>query len=146
MTYVMWLALGLILAVSEFFVPGFVIIFFGAGAILTGIVKLIFSGLGDGAALLIFSLSSLISLILFRKTWIGGKVVHDGNSPESGDVDESCIGRKVSVVEPIAPGKPGKVELNGVNWTAESDETISAGAFVTVTNRDGLTLKVRTSR
>ena len=54
MTYVMWLALGLVLAVSEFFVPGFVIIFFGAGAILTGIVKLVFSGLGDGAALLIF--------------------------------------------------------------------------------------------
>lgn len=143
MSYVFWLSLGLILAVSEFFVPGFVIIFFGAGAFLTGVLKLFIPALGDAAALLIFSVSSLVSLIVFRKTWIGGKVVRDGNSPEAGDVDESCVGRKVSVVEVIAPGKPGKVELNGVNWRAESDETIPAGSFVVVSDRDGLTLRVK---
>lgn len=142
MTYVMWLALGLVLAVSEFFVPGFVIIFFGAGAILTGIVKLVFSGLGDGAALLIFSVSSLASLICFRKSWAGGKVVRDGNTPDGGDVDESCVGRKVVAVDPIGPGKPGKVELNGVNWQAESEDEIPAGAYAIVTGRNGLTLRV----
>lgn len=143
MSYVFWLSLGLILTVSEFFVPGFVIIFFGAGAFLTGVLKLLIPGLGDAAALLVFSLSSIVSLVLFRKTWIGGKVVRDANSPQTGDADESCVGRKVSVVEPVAPGKPGKVELNGVNWRAESDEGIPAGAFAVVTGRDGLTLRVK---
>lgn len=142
MSYIFWFSLGLILAVSEFFVPGFVIIFFGAGAILTGIVKLIYSGLGDGAALLIFSISSLASLICFRKSWVGGKVVRDGNAPDTADVDESCVGHKVAVVEAIAPGRAGKVELNGSNWTAESDETLETGATAVVTARHGLTLIV----
>ncbi len=143
MSYVFWLSLGLILAVSEFVVPGFVIIFFGAGAIVTGVVKMFFGGLPDSAALLIFVLSSLGSLLAFRKTWAGGKVVRDGNTKDEGDVDESCVGRKVNVVEAIAPGRAGKVELNGANWNAEADEALSVGAVAVVTGRHGLTLAVK---
>ncbi len=147
MSYVFWLSLGLILAVSEFVVPGFVIIFFGAGAIVTGVVKLLFSGLPDGIALLIFTLSSLFSLLLFRKFFrksvASGKVIRNGNTEETGDVDESCVGRKVSVVEAIAPGKAGKVELNGSNWTAESEENLAPGTSAVVTARKGLTLTVK---
>ena len=143
MSYVFWLSLGLILTVSEFIVPGFVIIFFGAGALVTGVVKLVWSGLPDSAALLIFALSSLGSLLAFRKTWVGGKVRRDGNTKDEGDVDETCVGRKVSVVEAIAPGKAGKVELNGANWTAESDVALEAGAVAVVTARNGLTLVVK---
>ncbi|MBQ6924685.1 MAG: NfeD family protein [Kiritimatiellae bacterium] len=143
MSYVFWLSLGLILAVSEFVVPGFVIIFFGAGALVTGVLKLLWSGLPDSLALLVFTLSSLGALLLFRKTWAGGKVIRDGNTKDEGDVDESCVGRKVSVVEAIAPGKAGKVELNGANWTAESDESLETGASAVVTERHGLTLIVK---
>ncbi len=147
MSYVFWLSLGLILAVSEFVVPGFVIIFFGAGAIVTGVVKLLFNGLPDSVALLIFILSSLSSLFLFRKFFrksvASGKVIRGGNTEETGDVDESCVGRKVSVVEAIAPGKAGKVELNGSNWTAESQETLAPGDTAVVTARNGLTLVVK---
>ena len=143
MSYVFWLSLGLILAVSEFVVPGFVIIFFGAGAIVTGVLKLLWSGLPDSLALLVFTLSSLGALLLFRTTWVGGKVIRDGNTKDEGDVDESCVGRKVSVVEAIAPGKAGKVELNGANWTAESDESLETGAAAVVTERHGLTLIVK---
>lgn len=143
MSYVFWLSLGLILAVSEFVVPGFVIIFFGAGAIVTGVLKLLWSGLPDSLALLVFTLSSLGALLLFRKTWAGGKVIRDGNTKDEGDVDESCVGRKVSVVEAIAPGRAGKVELNGANWTAESDESLETGAAAVVTERHGLTLTVK---
>ena len=143
MSYVFWLSLGLILAVSEFAVPGFVIIFFGAGAFVTGVLKLVWSGLPDSLALLVFTLSSLGSLLLFRKTWAGGKVVRDGDTRGGGDVDETCVGRKVVVVEAIAPGKGGKVELNGANWTAEADEALGAGAAAVVTGRHGLTLVVK---
>ena len=143
MSYVFWLSLGLLLAVSEFVVPGFVIIFFGAGALVTGLVKLLWSGLPDSFALLLFALFSLGSLLVFRRTWVGGKVLRDGNTKNEGDVDETCIGRKVSVVEAIAPGKAGKVELNGANWTAEAEEPLAAGAVAVVTERRGLTLFVK---
>ena len=143
MSYVVWLSLGLLLAVSEFVVPGFVIIFFGAGAFVTGLVKLLWSGLPHSLALLLFALFSLGSLLIFRRTWVGGKVLRDGNTKNEGDVDETCIGRKVSVVEAIAPGKAGKVELNGANWTAEAEESLEAGAVAVVTERRGLTLVVK---
>lgn len=147
MSYVFWLSLGLILAVSEFVVPGFVIIFFGVGAVVTGIVKLLWSGLPDSLALLCFALLSLGSLLLFRKffrkSFAGGKLVRDGGAEDGGDIDETCVGRKVSVVEAIAPGKAGKVELNGANWNAESEEALAAGANAVVTKRRGLTLIVK---
>lgn len=144
MSYIFWLSLGIVLAVSEFVVPGFVIIFFGAGAVITGIVKLICGDvLSDGFAILIFALSSVISLLAFRKTWVGGKVIRDGNTKSAGDVDETCVGHKVVVVEAIAPDCAGKVELNGANWTAESESAISAGAKAVVTERRGLTLVVK---
>ena len=143
MSYVFWLSLGLILAVSEFVVPGFVIIFFGVGAFVTGIVKMIWAGLPDTLALLLFALFSLGSLLLFRKSFAGGKVVRDGDAKDGGDIDETCVGRKVSVVEAIAPGKAGKVELNGANWNAEAEEALASGATAVVSERRGLTLVVK---
>ena len=146
MSYATWLSLGLILAISEFVVPGFVIIFFGAGAIVTGVVKMLWEGMPETVALLIFTLSSLLSLILFRKffrkTVAGGKVISGGSS-EADDADETSVGRKVTVVEAIAPGQTGKVELNGVNWTAEAEEPLAPGARAVVTARNGLTLVVK---
>ena len=147
MSYVFWLSLGLILAVSEFVVPGFVIIFFGIGAFVTGVVKMLWVGLPDTFALLLFTLFSLGSLLLFRKffrkSFAGGKIIRDGDTKEMGDVDETCVGRKVSVVEAIAPGKAGKVELNGANWRAEAEEALAQGTTAVVTERRGLTLVVK---
>ena len=147
MSYVFWLSLGLILAVSEFVVPGFVIIFFGIGAFVTGVVKMFWAGLPDTFALLLFTLFSLGSLLLFRKffrkSFAGGKVVRDGDGKNAGDFDETCIGRKVSVVDAIVPGKAGKVELNGANWNAEAEEPLAPGTTAVVTERRGLTLVVK---
>lgn len=143
MPYYYWLSLGVLLAVSEFWVPGFVIIFFGAGAFVTGIVKLLYGGLPDAVALLIFIVASVSSLLIFRKTWVGGKSIRDGNTNDADDIDESCVGRKVVVIEAISPDVPGKVELNGVDWKAESDKSLPVGANVVIISRHGLTLQVR---
>ncbi len=147
MSYGFWLSLGLILAVCEFVVPGFVIIFFGAGALVTGVVKLVIPGLPDSAALLLFTLFSLLSLLLFRKFFpkslASGKVVKNGDERDADDIDATCVGRKVKVVEAIAPGKAGKVELNGANWTAEAEEPLATGATAVVMVRQGLTLTVK---
>ena len=138
-----WISLGVVLAVSEFFVPGFVIIFFGAGAVATGIVKALVPGLPDAAAVFIFAAASLVSMLAFRKTWVGGKVLHSDGEGQAGDMDETCIGRKVSVVAEIRQGHAGKVELNGANWAAECETGIAAGESAIVVARNGLTLVVK---
>jgi membrane-bound ClpP family serine protease len=42
----------------------------------------------------------------------------------------------------IEPGRPGKVEFNGVAWDAESDDSIDIDARVKILDRNGLRFKV----
>ena len=53
-----WVLLGLLLMGAEFLIPGFVIFFFGAGALVTGALTALVSGLK----------SSLVLQILDRKS------------------------------------------------------------------------------
>lgn len=53
---------------------------------------------------------------------------------------EGVTGR---VRKAILPGESGTVQAAGQLWTAESDEPIERGAEVVVTQRDGLTLRVK---
>lgn len=135
-----WFVSGLVLAALEFVVPGFVIIFFGAGAILTAFAMLAFPGMSANTQAILFVALSLVSLAAFRRQAFGhgAKKSADANK----DYDDDFIGREAVVVEPISPGVPGKVELNGVNWNAVSESTLSSGSRVRIAARDGLTLKV----
>lgn len=56
---------------------------------------------------------------------------------------EGLIGETGYVLEPIAPGTPGRVRAHGESWSAVAGEPIAAGDRVTVTNIRGLTLTVR---
>lgn len=135
-----WIILGIVLALLEFAVPGFVIIFFGAGAFLTGLLCL-FLHVGGTAQLLLFTISSLVFLFVFRRFAIGrGKIV---GAKKEVDIDETVVGSRVLVVEDIDPQLGGKVELNGSNWTAKADAPIAKGTPAEVVARDGLTLTVR---
>ncbi len=49
-----WLVAGLVMCALEFVVPGFIIIFFGAGAVLTAFATLIFPEMGANAQALLF--------------------------------------------------------------------------------------------
>lgn len=138
-----WLITGLVLCVSEFFVPGFVIIFFGAGALLTSLITLVFPSLSVNFQTFLFFAFSIVSLLLFRRQAFGKGAKK--NADVSIDYDDDFTGHDVVVIENIAPGKPGKVELNGVNWNASADQVLSAGERATVAARNGLTLIVRSS-
>ena len=135
-----WIILGIVLAVSEFAMPGFVIIFFGAGAFLTGLLCL-FLPVGGTAQLLIFTVSSLLALFVFRRFAVGrGKVL---DAKKETDIDDPVVGSHAVVTEDIDPKLGGKVELNGANWTAKADAPVAKGTPVEIVSRDGLTLTVR---
>jgi membrane protein implicated in regulation of membrane protease activity len=57
-------------------------------------------------------------------------------------VDDACLGQHAIVSERIAPLVEGKVELNGVSWSATAEETLEVGVPVKVVDRQGLTLTV----
>jgi membrane protein implicated in regulation of membrane protease activity len=139
MEWWMWLAAGLVLVVAELATPGgFVIIFFGIGALAVGVLALL--GLVTNAPLqfLLFSVLSVASLAILR-----GRLQSRIQTPPSSSVD-SLVGVVAMVQERMAPSAIGRVEVRGSMWAARntSDITLDPGQRARVAAVDGLTLAV----
>ena len=135
----MWLAAGLVLVVAELATPGgFVIIFFGAAALLIGVLGLL--GVVSSAPLqfLLFSVLSVGSLALLR-----ARLQSKLRTPGASNVD-SLIGDLAIPQERLSPGVVGKVEVRGSTWSARntSSVTLDPGQRARVAGVDGLTLAV----
>jgi membrane protein implicated in regulation of membrane protease activity len=137
----LWFIVGLILLVSEFFVPGLVIFFFGVGAWVVALLCLLFD-VPLNLQLVIFIASSVVLLVGLRK-WMT-KFFTGFKTPSStqGNIDDDS-GGKALVTKRITP-QGGKVEYHGVAWNAEADEIIEEGETVYVVKKENLTLKVKT--
>ncbi len=136
---VTWFILGIIFLVLEMIMPGFVIFFFGVGAWITALV-LLFADVSLNTQLVIFLITSLLTLFLLRKyiqrTFLGTK---------SGDEIDHALasgGENAIVVDAIVPPAKGKVKYSGTTWTAVSESEIEEGEVVTILSQDGLLMKV----
>jgi membrane protein implicated in regulation of membrane protease activity len=132
-----WLALGLILILLELAASGgFYVIFFGVAAI--AISGLHLFGLAGPIwwQLLLFSVFSVVALLLFRKP-ILKMVQPDGPSDVDSLIDEIAV-----PLEDIAPGAVGRAELRGTVWTARnrSGGVLSKGQRCRVVSVDRLML------
>ncbi len=137
-----WIVLGLALIGLELVVPGAVIIFFGVGAILTGVLTMAEVLPGLQAQLLTWVLSSLVLVLLFRRKiaqWFPAFERYDPR-PE----DQEILGRHVEVIEDILPdSKGGLVRLQGANWQAATAQTpIYSGSEAKIVGRKNLLLIV----
>lgn len=111
-----WLALGLVLVALEIAVSGeFYVIFFGVAAIAIGALHLFGVAGPLWVQLLLFSLISVGSLLLFRRPLLGWMRV-GGLAP---DVD-SLVGEPAFPVDDIPPGAVGRAELRGTVWSARN--------------------------
>ncbi len=139
---IIWFLIGLALLIMEFALPGLIIAFFGVGAWIVALVCLI-TDIGINTQLIIFIISSVLSLICLRK-WLKGIFLgHAVSKQNPAENLEEFIGQKAVVKEKITPKAGGKVELHGTNWVAESDEEIAEGAMVEIIGKDNITLKVK---
>lgn len=137
-----WFVMGLLILLLEIAVPGFILFFFGIGAWVVALLTL-FLDINSNFQLLIFMISSLLSLYYLRTTfneYFFGKVV--SNKSYDDELD-SVIGERVKVITLISPKFKGKVELHGTNWNATSEEEINEGEVVEIIAKDNLTLKVK---
>jgi membrane protein implicated in regulation of membrane protease activity len=137
-----WLLVGIGMIFLEFFIPGVVIVFFGAGAIsaaLTTWVKLTPTLAGQ---LVVFMVTSVIYLFFLRRML--KRVFMGKETLGKSDFDFLIeIGKVVSVTEYIQPGEiGGKVRYQGTLWAARSDMAIAPGESVCIKGYDNLTLIV----
>lgn len=140
-----WILLGLVMIGSEFLVPGFVLFFFGAGAIFTGVLSWIIPGVEQSfaAQALIWIASSSISLGALRRYV---KPVFSGSFLKRSDEDRKPVGEHGTVIERIDPETEGRIRYQGTSWRAISyDETLEPDERVEIMRKDGMTFVVTRS-
>ena len=134
-----WMVLGLVLLIAEMVTPGLFLLFFGVGALVVGFLDL--AGVGGPAWMqwVIFSASSIVSMLLFREP-----LLKRLKQRETGDMDK--LDNEFAVaMEEIATDAMGKAELRGSPWSAKNvgAATIARGQRCRVESVDGLMLRVR---
>ena len=133
--------LGLALGLSELASGTFFIVWFGLGALLVGLMLLVFPGAGFTAQILLWTLASVALTALWFKVFR-----RDADKTQSGQAAEALgeIGVLVRAVEPFQKGEVRfqKPVMGSEVWTCIADEAIAAGERVRVVTVDGQLLKV----
>lgn len=136
-----WLIASIVFFILEIFLPSFVVINFGIGALFATII----AGLGGTIQwqVFVFSIATLISFFLVRpalKKWAykrSDKVETNMNA---------LIGRKGIVSEKIDPGNnTGRIVIDGDDWKARSSDgtIIEKNKQVIVTKVDSIVMEVK---
>ena len=139
-----WFIIGMLFLIAELLLPGFIIMFFGVGALITALLTQFGVLESLSSQIIVFLATSIISLLLFRRKWsiyFSGKVSH---SLEAGQSIDDIRGTRARVIKTITPeGIDGKVEYNGTDWEADADEQIEIGTIVEIVERINLRLRVK---
>ena len=138
MAWWMWVLVGIGLLAVEMVTPGGLFaLFFGVGALGTGIAAAL--GAPGTVQWLLFTVLSLVLLATLRRS------LQEKLRQEPGPAVDSLVGQEVVLLGEIPAGGEGKAELRGVPWTARAASGIPlrAGQRCRVERIDGLTLWVR---
>ena len=138
---IVWLIAGFAMMLAEFMIPGFVIFFFGLGALCTA-GALWISPMAPAGQFIVFIASSLVLFFGARRFF--PDIFKGFQKSENIPLDENEFsGELAAVTEEITPDKPGKINFHGTIWTAESDRVCSAGELVKIVRRTNLTYHVK---
>ena len=131
---------GLILLLVELMTPGgFVVMFFGLGALTVGLMARLDVAGPAWVQWLLFAALSLGYLLLFR-----GRLQRHMPSSDRGEMD-SLVGTLAITQERLLPGAVGRVEARGSAWTARNTTStpIEPGQRCRVLRVDGLMLSIQ---
>ena len=139
-----WFLIGVVFLIVEFFIPGFIFIFFTAGAWIAGLSVWLFDYTLT-TQIVVFIITSLVLLFLLRKY---SMETFKGSKRESVDdhYADSKIGQKAIVSKDILADKVGEIKVGGSFWMAVADNEIKAGESVIIEGQDtedGLTFRVK---
>lgn len=139
MAWWIWVLIGFFLLALELTTAGLHLGFFGAGAIIVGLIVAAGYGGPTWVQLLLFSIVSLVLLLLFRQPML--RRLREAGT----DREVDALGGQIAhAITEIAPGAFGKAELRGSSWNARNtgSTALVAGQRCRVAKVDGLTLHV----
>ncbi len=137
-----WIVLGIALIVAELAVPQFVLIWFGLGSLLVGLLLLVLPGMGLTAQFLLWTLASLAMIALWFKVFKRG-----AHKTRIGMSDANVVGEVGVLTRAVEPFERGSVRfqkplMGSEVWECIADESIRANDRVRVTSIEGNILKV----
>ena len=148
LTWIMWTVLGVILIIAEVFTPGFVLLWFGIGALAAAFTSLV--GL-DSLTLqfLIFAVVSVALTAASRTIFVN----YFSREKTVGDLKTGvdALPGKIGTVVSSSKGSlhEGAVKVYGSTWTAypaEGEDPLEAGDRVAVERVQGASIYVRRVR
>jgi inner membrane protein len=138
-TYWHWFILAATLIILEVFAPGAFFLWLGIAAALVGAMVLLLPALSWEYQVLMFSVLSVVSIVVWRK-YIRGSGDDAGKLPLNRR-GEHYLGRRFTLKEPIVDGL-GKIRVDDSTWKVRGPDC-PAGTHVEVTGVDGTILLVQ---
>lgn len=136
-----WILLGIALIIAELAVPQFVLIWFGLGALLVGLVLVVF-GLGSTAQFSLWTVASLAMIFLWFRVFKRG-----AHKTRIGMSDANVVGEVGVLTRAVEPFERGSVRfqkplMGSEVWDCIADESIRINDRVRVVSIEGNILKV----
>jgi inner membrane protein len=135
----LWLGFGIFCIVSEFLLPGLVMVFVGLGSI-TVVIGIHLGYLNNVADQFIaFFISSVIYLFTLRFLIL--HFVPTNTRKENINEDRQALGSEVEVIEDILVGQLGRIKYSESTWQAKALDQIPilSGEKATIIGRDNIT-------
>jgi membrane protein implicated in regulation of membrane protease activity len=137
-----WIVAGIFLVVMELAIPAFFLVWFGVGAVLTGLCLLLFPSISFAYQLLTWTFSSVFFVWLWFRIFRKNRF-----KTMAGMARGQMVGEIGLVARDIVPFQRGAVRfqkpvLGAEVWEAIADEEIKTGQRVRVLEVEGNLLKV----
>lgn len=133
-----WWAVGVFLLIVELLAPGMFFIWMAESAFVVGVILLVAPVLGWESQLLLFSVLSVVSIVLFRRYLKRHPITTD--QPLLNQRAARHIGRVFTLDAPIVNGE-GRIRVDDSFWRVEGEDC-AAGTRVRVMAANGVILKV----
>ena len=143
-TWILWTVLGVALVIAEVFTPGFVLLWFGVGALAAALAA--FLGAGLAAQFILFIVVSSALTALSRTIFVNYFAGRD--EPDEMKMGAASLPGQVGTVVSSSQGalNEGAVKVFGSVWTAypaEGEPPLEAGDRVVVERLQGASIYVR---
>ncbi len=132
-----WLIIGVVLATSELFIPGGVVIFLGISAFLIAGLYALGVSISVLDSIFIWLAISIFFVLVVRRFFI--KFWPSEEKNEESTFSEISIGKLVRVVKKITPeNNEGRIFHAGTSWPARSEKgEINEDEYAKILYRDG---------
>lgn len=114
-----WFVLAVLFLVIEILTPGFFFLWMSVASVITGIIVWLFSSLSTDVQLVIFSVLTVIAIILWRV--FGKKYVIESDQPLLNQRGSQYVGRTFNLYEPIENGQ-GKIKVDDTIWKVHGED------------------------